>query len=260
MEFNSDMTYRFKIPILGYTYDGVFFYSQPFVDDDFFLVKIYESKISIQNGTVNFRMERFDKLGNISRNERPYKTHIKNLLGEFWFHETGVFHREVGPAIILFNGVQIWIHNGKLHRIDGPAIIDAKNDSWIYYHHGLKHRIDGPAVQIKTSSELSTAWYFDDKVHCDNDRPAICRILYELDGRVSRDISYSWWQHGNLYRFGDGPSYIAISEDDIFNLWINDNKYSIHKPVCIRYDKYKTITHVHYSVDGKEESYPSSSK
>ena len=44
--------------------------------------------------------------------------------------DTHMFHREDGPAIEYPNGEKIWWNNGKLHRIDGPAIDDNGYKEW----------------------------------------------------------------------------------------------------------------------------------
>jgi len=63
--------------------------------------------------------------------------------------QDGKYHRIDGPAINYFagpkRGSQFWYKNGKLHREDGPAII--RNSGLQYwYQDGELHREDGPAV------------------------------------------------------------------------------------------------------------------
>lgn len=41
-----------------------------------------------------------------------------------WYNNKGYLHNEIGPAIIYSDGTQVWMINGKRHRIDGPAAID----------------------------------------------------------------------------------------------------------------------------------------
>lgn len=47
---------------------------------------------------------------------------------------------------ILPNGSKYWLLNGKLHRLDGPAIeqADGRKEWWI---DGKLHRVDGPAIE-----------------------------------------------------------------------------------------------------------------
>jgi hypothetical protein len=72
---------------------------------------------------------------------------------EEWY-EDGKLHRIDGPAIIEPNGVRRWYQNGMLHRIGGPAIeYSSAMKGWFF--EGQRHRIDGPAVEW----ELSREWY-----------------------------------------------------------------------------------------------------
>jgi len=60
-----------------------------------------------------------------------------------WYHN-GKFHRLDGPAIEFADGYKAWHQNGKLHRIDGPAIEWADGTKH-WYQNGELHRLDGPA-------------------------------------------------------------------------------------------------------------------
>lgn len=63
-----------------------------------------------------------------------------------------------------------WYHDGKLHRIDGPAreFVDGTR---FWYLHGQKHREDGPAEVFSSGNRY---WYFEDRLHR-IDGPAIER-------------------------------------------------------------------------------------
>jgi hypothetical protein len=43
------------------------------------------------------------------------------------------------------DGTQFWLLDGKLHRVDGPAVIWT-NGNQFWYFRGKKHREDGPAI------------------------------------------------------------------------------------------------------------------
>lgn len=45
----------------------------------------------------------------------------------------GAYHRENSPSYIIINGTVMWCMNGKLHRLDGPAIeySDGRNEWWV---------------------------------------------------------------------------------------------------------------------------------
>jgi hypothetical protein len=61
------------------------------------------------------------------------------------YYINGKLHRLDGPAIIYPDGSEYYYLNGKCHRVDGPAIIYA-NGSQYYYLNSKLHRADGPAV------------------------------------------------------------------------------------------------------------------
>ena len=44
------------------------------------------------------------------------------------------------------NGAKYWYQNGKLHRLDGPAI-EYPNGTKYWYQNGKLHRTDGPAYE-----------------------------------------------------------------------------------------------------------------
>jgi len=71
--------------------------------------------------------------------------------------ETGLTHRENGPAIITANGGHFYYHQGLPHRIGGPAQIYA-NGVRKYYQEGKLHRPvqDGPALIFPDGS--NTYW------------------------------------------------------------------------------------------------------
>jgi len=61
--------------------------------------------------------------------------------------------------IIDSNRTKSWYMNGKLHRVDGPAI-EYANGAKVWYSDGKCHRVDGPAVEL---SDGTKAWYYNDK-------------------------------------------------------------------------------------------------
>ncbi len=76
---------------------------------------------------------------------------------------------------IDFNGNKRWYNkNGKLHRLDGPAIEDAEGKYW--YLNGKRHREDGPAIEWVDGDK---SWYLNGKRHRE-DGPAV--VWAEVDG------------------------------------------------------------------------------
>ena len=53
-------------------------------------------------------------------------------------------HRIGAPAAVhVEDSSDMWVREGKYHRIDGPA---ASSFLYDWYHDGLLHRIEGPAL------------------------------------------------------------------------------------------------------------------
>ena len=55
---------------------------------------------------------------------------------EEWYQH-GKLHREDGPAIIDYYGSQYWFLNGKRHRTDGPAVVH-HDGTLQWYEHGVR--------------------------------------------------------------------------------------------------------------------------
>ena len=92
----------------------------------------------------------------------------------------GRLHRVDGPAIIRPDGHEAWHLDGDLHRVDGPAIVraDGGQEWWLF---GKQRREDGPAVIYPTGFE---AWLLHGQNHRTNG-PAITWP----DGRLE------WWEN-----------------------------------------------------------------
>src|SRR5699024_932402 len=72
-----------------------------------------------------------------------------------WLNSDGKLHRVNGPAIIGGDGSQQWLQDGRPHRIGGPANISANGvESWS--RKGELHRTDGPAIIGQDGAER---WY-----------------------------------------------------------------------------------------------------
>jgi hypothetical protein len=89
---------------------------------------------------------------------------------------------------------------GKLHREDGPAIINGDRKEW--YIHGELHRENGPAL----IDNGKIGWYQNNKLHC-------------LDGPALIDSNYKIWCVNGLMHREDGPAYIC---GDYEEWYIND--------------------------------------
>ena len=71
----------------------------------------------------------------------------------------GKLHRIDGPAVERLNGDREWYINGKMHRIDGPASECANGDKFWYQNDKL-HRTDGPAMEFANGYKY---WYINGK-------------------------------------------------------------------------------------------------
>lgn len=91
--------------------------------------------------------------------------------------------KETSPTI-YDDGTEYWYStDGKLHRLDGPAI-KCPTGTFVYYKHGQFHREDnsGPAFSYRG---LDNWWFKDGKLHRD-DGPAV----------VLSTGHREWWVNG----------------------------------------------------------------
>jgi len=77
--------------------------------------------------------------------------------GNKYWYLNGKLHRVDGPAIELADGDKYWYLNDKRHREDGPAIERANGDKF-WYLNGKQHREDGPAIEYADGTKY---WYVD---------------------------------------------------------------------------------------------------
>jgi hypothetical protein len=119
-----------------------------------------------------------------------------------WTDENGKLHRLDGPALITkyyggdYDGdcKEQWYIHGQLHRDNGPAVINSGGfKEW--YIHGKRHRLDGPAISSIYGDEKYGSWYVNDKLH-------------RLDGPAQISdcgTRKSWYLNGVPHR-ADGPA------------------------------------------------------
>jgi hypothetical protein len=87
--------------------------------------------------------------------EQPKCTTSVDGLRE-WYLD-GKLHRVDGPALEWDDGTKEWWLNGKLHREDGPAI-ERPNGIKEWWLNGMRHRVDGPAIEWVGGVK---EWYLD---------------------------------------------------------------------------------------------------
>ena len=90
-------------------------------------------------------------------------TGIVEFIGgtKYWYKE-GKLHRLDGPAVEYVNGDKHWYKEGKRHREDGPAI-EYLNGTKKWYVEGLTHRIDGPAIEYPDGTK---EWWIEGNEYC----------------------------------------------------------------------------------------------
>ena len=97
-----------------------------------------------------------------------------------WLNKEGKLHRVEGPAIEWIEGSRQWYLNGELHRVDGPAIewASGRKEWWL---NGIIHRLDGPAIEWSSGTK---EWWVAGQRH-------------RIDGpAIIRGNHYTWWQNG----------------------------------------------------------------
>ena len=91
------------------------------------------------------------------------------------------------------NGSKHWYSEGKIHRIDGPAI-EYDNGTKYWYFEGKIHRIDGPAVEWANGEKY---WWFEGKEVTKQEhkkliakRKLTCEYkIVEIDGKKFKLVS-----------------------------------------------------------------------
>ena len=121
---------------------------------------------------------------------------------------------------IRSDGCKVWRHNGKRHRINGPAVIYEHGDQewWV---NGERHREDGPAI-IRSNGNM--LWYINGKLHRE-DGPALMYKEYQC-----------WYINGKLHRI-DGP---AVNFTNGYKeWWINDENVTDFVTKWMKLTRYK---------------------
>ena len=62
------------------------------------------------------------------------------------WRRNGKLHRIDGPAVEYADGDKFWFQNGKRHRENGPAVENSNGNKY-WYQNDVLHRTDGPAVE-----------------------------------------------------------------------------------------------------------------
>lgn len=98
---------------------------------------------------------------------------------------------------------EIWYQNGKLHRLDGPAVAswhdNGKSAREEWYQNDKCHRLDGAAkiYWYDNGICIREEWYQNDKLHRDG---AAAIIVWTNEGIKDEE---KWYKNGKLHRVGD---------------------------------------------------------
>jgi len=110
------------------------------------------------------------------------------------------------------NGNEVWVQNGKYHRLDGPAVVGHPYGFQYWYKNGLHHRLDGPAFIL---SDGSKSWYKDGMKHRE-DGPAVI------------------WGNGNKQYYFESIKYPNIQNDFQWKLEVQKMKRQRNKPTLLK--------------------------
>jgi hypothetical protein len=162
---------------------------------------------------------------------------------------------------------------GDLHCDDGPAVFDEKKEYVKYYKNGKLHRLDGPAViqPIYVDGKNTVEeWYLNGLLHRDGDEPAVnntsitkagfegyekryhkygklhrlngpARILYDPHESEDCGLMYEWFKNDVFHRDNGPAQYIIYNDGDIAcdsyyhhgyeldNIWVPVNCNSMYR-------------------------------
>ena len=98
-----------------------------------------------------------DKLKNRTAGLYYYKENNGIPVESDWVDQTKTFHRTNGPAADDYSGTVGWFVDGKLHRLDGPAHTDQKNETEQYWvgGHQLNKEVFYAILGAKNKKDLA---------------------------------------------------------------------------------------------------------
>ena len=110
------------------------------------------------------------------------------------------------------SGSKHWYQNGKLHRLDGPAV-EHSDGYKAWYQNGERHRIDGPAIEFADGYKK---WLQNDKLH-------------RLDGPAIEDVNGAkyWYINGTKLTEEEFIKHTSIVPCDSTIIEVNGKKYRL---------------------------------
>jgi len=116
---------------------------------------------------MNDRNLIFEQYMLLKEEEEPTMT-VNSTGDREWTLSNGKLHRLDGPAIEWADGTKEWWVNNKRHREDGPAIEWASGKKE-WYLNNKRHRVGGPAIERADGFKV---WFLKGKCHRE-DGPAV---------------------------------------------------------------------------------------
>lgn len=167
----------------------------------------------------------YSKRKNVSEERKSLFDEFKDvMMPKLTLQPKGVGHEHLR----FWNGDEMWLEDGKYHRIDGPAYKgDSIGEGW--FVNGLPHRDDGPAI---IERDGSTQWWVNGFLHRLNGPAAdrtygnkewfINGLRHREDGPAVECYNgdKEWYRQGKLHR-DDGP---AVIKKDGTQEWYRDGE------------------------------------
>jgi hypothetical protein len=72
------------------------------------------------------------------------------------------YHREDGPALVYPNGYKAWFINGRLHRVDGPAVEDLILNKNRFALNGIEYSKEEWFKKLTPEQQYNYLWNLDE--------------------------------------------------------------------------------------------------
>ena len=126
----------------------------------------------------------------------------------------GKLHRLDGPAVEWADGTKVWYLNGKLHRKDDPAVEWVNGDKF-WYLNGELHREDGPAIEYANGKK---EWYLNGEVFTEEEFNAKLKKFMNNEGMDFPGFEGTSDQLDNLSLYKKKPTLSQVISQAMFKL------------------------------------------
>lgn len=158
-----------------------------------------------------------------------------NAQGDSEWYVNNKLHRLEGPAIIDSKGNQYWFKEGRLHREDGPAV-EKIDGTQRYYMNGVEKKLSHSVTTTKTAKKTKKIKTVDETYEKKVDITLNGTMINEkgdshtyvnglLHSKNTPAVIYAngdkhWFKKGKLHRL-EGP---AIEEANGNNYWFKEGR------------------------------------